>query len=103
MTSEYRDFNLARIKSIKPASKALDIPKDLEWDTHVNLIIKPHPMLTPDQEILVRDELFKGAAFRSMKTRKALIGYLLRELEVAENPEKQTPPEYQLHLHSIKE
>ena len=64
--------------------------------------MRAHPLLNPEQEQLIRDELFKGAAGRRVTTRRALIKYVLRELEVAEDPEKQRPPNYQLYLYRVE-
>jgi len=98
-TKEHRDFNLARIEQLDFAQKSVETPTDSDWDEYVHLHLRPHPLLNPAQEQLIRDELFKGAAGRSVTTRRALIKYVLRELEVAENPEVQCPPEYQLYLY----
>lgn len=101
-TGEHRDFNLARIWQVDSAVKSVETPTDSEWNEYVNLLLRPHPLLSPAQEQLIRDELFKGAAGRSVTTRRALTKYVLRELEVAENPEVQRPPEYQLYLYRIE-
>lgn len=97
-TSEHRDFNLARIDSIKLAKANKTPPADKDWDELVELQLRPHPELSPDQKQLIRDELFNGTSGRNISTRKALIKYVLRELEVAENPLKQRPPEFQIYL-----
>ena len=101
-SNEHRDFNLARIWQVDSIQKSIDTPRDLDWEEHIHLQLRAHPLLNPDQEQLIRDELFKGAAGRSVKTRRALIKYVLRELEVAENPEVQRPPNYQLYLYRIE-
>lgn len=98
-TNEHRDFNLARIWQLDPAQKNVQTPADSDWDEYVHLQLRPHPLLNPAQEQLIRDEIFKGAAGRRVTTRRALTKYLLRELEVAENPEVQRPPDYQLYLY----
>jgi predicted DNA-binding transcriptional regulator YafY len=99
MSSEHRDFNLARIQQVNVAQKNIQTPVDTDWEELVHLQLRPHPKLTPAQEQLIRDELFNGAAGRRVTTRRALIPYMLRELEVAENPEIQQPPDYQLYLY----
>lgn len=100
-TLEHRDFNLGRIAEIQSIAKNISTPVDSDWNQQVELQLRPHPDLTPAQEQLIRDELFEGAAGRNVRTRKALVIYVLRELEVAENPLKQRPPEYQIHLYKI--
>ena len=91
MSGEHRDFNLARIKQANNAPKSMSTPIDSDWDELVHLQLRPHPKLNPSQEQLIRDELFNGAAGRQVTTRRALITYILRELEVAENPDTQQP------------
>lgn len=97
-TKEHRDFNLARIWHAESASKSTDTPKDFDWEEVVHLELRAHPSLLPKQQQLIRDELFRGAAGRRLTTKRALIKYILRDLEVAENPETQQPPEYQIFL-----
>ncbi len=98
-TREHRDFNIGRIWQVDSAQKNVETPTDSDWDEYVHLQLRPHPLLNPAQEQLIRDELFKGAAGRRVTTRRALATYVLRELEVAENPEEQRPPIYQLYLY----
>jgi len=101
-TNSYRDFNLSRIAELKPSDKSIETPDDTEWNTQVNLLLKPHPMLTPAQSKLIRDELFEGVSSRIIKTRKALMHYVIRELEVATEPEHQLPPNFQIYLHRVE-
>ena len=77
-------------------------PPNEDWEEIVHLQLRAHPKLSPAQEQLIRDEFFSGAAGRQVTTRRALIPYKLRELEVAENPETQQPPEYQLYLYRVE-
>ena len=98
LTEQHRDFNLARISCAESAPKGVETPTDINWEEKVQLELRPHPSLTEGQEKLIRDELFKGAIGRRITTRRALIRYVLRDLEVAENPEVQHPPEFQIYL-----
>lgn len=100
-TKEHRDFNLARIRKTEPATKSIPTPVDADWEERVHLQLRPHPLLSTAQARLIRDELFDGAAGRQLTTRRALVAYVLRDLEVAEDPELQQPPEYQLYLSRI--
>ena len=100
-SGEHRDFNLARFQKVKPTKKRQTTPKDSDWEDQVYLLLRPHPLLTPAQERLIRDELFRGATGRRVATRRALIPYVLKELEVAEDPDAQRPPNYQLYLYRI--
>ena len=101
-SGEHRDFNLARIQQVDPTKKNLETPTDSDWEEHVHLLLRPHPLLNPAQEQLIRDELFQGAAGRRVTTRRALVAYVLRDLEVAENSDVQRPPDYQLYLSRIE-
>jgi predicted DNA-binding transcriptional regulator YafY len=101
-TGEYRDFNLARMHQAESADSRFETPPDAEWEEQVNLLLVPHPLLDPDQGQLIRDELFRGAAGRRLKTRRALVRYVLKELEVAEDPDVQRPPDYQICLQSVE-
>ncbi|MCO7021583.1 hypothetical protein, partial [Vibrio paracholerae] len=76
-------------------------PSDTSWEKIVSLEIRAHPSLSTTQEKLIRDELFNGAIGRRVTTRHALVPYVLRELEVAEDPEVQQPPEYQVYLYHL--
>lgn len=98
-TAEHRDFNLSRISNAIPSQKNVSTPVDADWENYVHLLLQPHPLLTPDQEKLIRDELFNGAAARRVTVRRALVQYTLRELEIAVDPNIQRPPEYQLFLY----
>ncbi len=98
LTEEHRDFNLARIFHAESAPKDVETPTDINWEEKVQLELRPHPSLNEGQAKLIRDELFKGAIGRRITTRRALIRYVLRDLEVAENPEVQRPPEFQIYL-----
>lgn len=98
LSEQHRDFNMTRISSAEPAPKNIDTPIDVDWEEKVQLELRAHPSLTEGQKQLIRDELFKGAIGRRITTRHALVRYVLRDLEVAENPEVQHPPEFQIYL-----
>ncbi|ENM3824294.1 WYL domain-containing protein [Vibrio cholerae] len=100
-TTEYRDFNLARVWLVEGGVKKSKAPSDTSWEKIVSLEIRAHPSLSTTQEKLIRDELFNGAIGRRVTTRHALVPYVLRELEVAEDPEVQQPPEYQVYLYHL--
>jgi len=102
LSAEHRDFNLSRLSHLTPADKRVKTPPDPDWDTFVSLTLVPHPHLSEPQQKLIRDELFDGTAARIVKTRRALVEYVLRELEVARDPQFQRPPEYQIFLRRIE-
>lgn len=98
---EFRDFNIARVinAELLPDVEAPD-SVDEDWAHWVEVTIRAHPDLNWDQVRMIRDEYFGGTAGRKLRIRKAMIRYVLRELEVAEDPKSQTPPEYHLALGS---
>lgn len=100
---EFRDFNIARVvkAQLAPQSNAPDIV-DSEWAQWVEVTIKAHPDLNGDQVTMIRDEYFRGRAGRVIRVREAMLNYVLRELEVADDPSSQHPPEYQLAVSSKK-
>lgn len=102
LTKQHRDFNLARISRAQSTSKNTKTPTDVDWEEKVQLELRPHPSLNEGQQKLIRDELFKGSVGRLISTRRALVRYTLRDLEVAENPEIQKPPEFQICLFRIE-
>jgi predicted DNA-binding transcriptional regulator YafY len=101
MTAAHRDFNLARIFEAAEAVKSVDTPTDSDWEEVVTLDLRAHPQLSEAQKRLIRDEFFKGTAGRQVRVRRSLVKYFLREMEVAEDADKQKPPEFNLHLYSI--
>ncbi|GAA3923804.1 WYL domain-containing protein [Litoribacillus peritrichatus] len=101
-SQEYRDFNIARIEKIEPGIVVSELPPDEYWKSYVELTILPHPELSESQALLIRDELFSGAASRKVTTRKALVQYVIRELELATDLESDKPPHFQIYLHSEK-
>jgi hypothetical protein len=49
-SGEFRDFVLGRLSKPKARTRASSMPEnDIEWQTFVDLIIAPHPGLTPAQ------------------------------------------------------
>jgi hypothetical protein len=99
---DFRDFVLARVQhaeldeTIAPHTAA----DDTAWNHLVDLVLVPHPALTPAQQALIAAEYFPGAHAKRLRVREALAGYTLQDLHVAIDAEKQRPPEYQLLLAS---
>lgn len=104
-TREFRDFVLGRMRDacVLGAARTIDPAVDLAWNTIVNVRIHAHPALTPQQQIVVRGEMFRGAVARVESCRGALVQYMLQELRVAIDPAAQLPPEYQLAVENPKE
>lgn len=98
---EHRDFNLARFGCVEPSDSNVQPPSDVDWHSFVQAHIQAHPELTIEQQDLIRDEFFDGAAGRVVHVRKALLHYLLSEMAVAQDPSNQRPPSYQLALYKV--
>lgn len=97
---EFRDFVLARIEQVRP----VDLPaprlatQDAAWRRHLDLVVVPHPLLSPAQQALIAAEYFPGARARRLQVRQALAPYVLQDLRVAVDAQREQPPEYQLLL-----
>ncbi len=97
---EFRDFTLGRIASIKRHTQASPKSRvdDKEWNEEVNITIVAHPRLSTEQQEMIRAEYFVNALARRLVIRRCLTDYILRDLHIAVDPERQLPPEYQLAL-----
>lgn len=101
---DFRDFALGRIQTIE----AVDSPApfsaedDKKWTTMVTLKIAPHPSLTEAQQDLISAEYFAGANSLKVSVRQCLASYIIQDLRVAIDPDRQHPPEYQLLLSNAK-
>ena len=104
-TGAFRDFVLGRMRDVRVLDTArnVDTTTDQAWSVIVKVRIEAHPALSPAQQVVVRDEMFRGAASRVEHCRGALLQYMLQELRVAVDPDKQRPPEYQLAVSNPKE
>lgn len=96
----FRDFALGRIQKLQ----VVDAPRpktsadDDEWNKYVKLAITAHPLLGTEQARLLRDEYLDGRQRKELRVRKCLLGYVVQDLRLAVDPEKQAPPEFQLAL-----
>lgn len=102
---DFRDFVLGRMARVRIldersiSSAAHDIP----WSTNIKVRIVAHPKLSEPQQLVVRQEFFKGTSARVLSCRAALLNYLVHELRAATDVERQAPPDYQLALSNIEE
>lgn len=82
--NDYRDFVLSRFHGTPvPEGKLLaPLPPDTRWNTHITLIIKPDPRLSPEQQqALIHDYAMENGQLK-INVRAALAGYLLREMQI---------------------
>lgn len=96
----FRDFVLARIEQVHQVDLPAPRPPkdDTAWHRLVDLVVVPHPLLTPAQQALIAAEYFPGARARRLRAREALAPYILQDLRVAIDPQREQPPAYQLLL-----
>jgi hypothetical protein len=94
---DFRDFVLGRISRPRPDRKLSARPADdHDWQNFVELVIAPHPGLTPAQRQAIA--LDYGITRRSirLKVRRALLFYALKKLGL-DLPENTRPP-HQQHI-----
>lgn len=99
-SGEYRDFTVGRVKSATLVDDPLpaDLPLDQGWEAEVEFSMIPHPALSQVQAAVIRHEYMDGASVRVVSCRAAMVKYVIQELRVAVDVEKELPPSYQLAL-----
>ncbi len=102
---EFRDFNLGRIRDAKPIASKAPRPQreDAEWNQELKLHFIPHRELSPDQQLMIREEFFRGTTGHRLTVRACLAKYVIQDLRAATDPQKQLPPEYQLEVANANE
>jgi len=100
MTASFRDFVLGRITWVRPVDGTSPVTPDDDaaWHTPVEFIVEPHAGLPVAQADVVRFERFRQASAMVRGTRAALLPYVLHELRVAVDIQRQRPPDYLLML-----
>ena len=95
----FRDFSLTRIKRCKCMGQDRDRgDEDYVWNTIVNVILIPHPGLTPAQRKLIESDFLMENGEMHVKCRRALLLYLLFQLNLNEDQADQRPQVIQLAL-----
>lgn len=98
-TGEFRDFVLGRVSKPKAVggagSKSSD---DIDWNSFVELIIAPHPKLTPAQARAIALDYGINGASTSIRVRRALLFYALKRLGFDVAPEARPPTEQHIVL-----
>jgi predicted DNA-binding transcriptional regulator YafY len=84
---DFRDFVLGRISSPKLGAAAASKPKDdTEWHGFIDIIIAPHPDLTPAQAQAIAIDYGIRGPMTSFPVRRALLFYALRQLGLDVKP-----------------
>ena len=97
---EFRDFTLGRISSIVKIDEVAPYTRanDKEWNETVSFYVTAHPSLSPEQQAIIAAEYYPGASARRLIVRKCLAGYIIQDLRLATDINKETPPEFQLFV-----
>lgn len=97
---DFRDFMLGRIRSTAVVSeittKGMD--DDHGWNKLVQMRLAPHRRLSADQQKVVRSEYFGGTMGRRLSVRACLVPYVIQDLRLAIDPEKEGPPDFQIEI-----
>jgi len=95
----FRDFSLTRIKGCKYAGQDRErASEDNSWNTIVDVVLTPHPGLSPAQRQLIESDFLMERGEMHIKSRKALLMYLLFQLNLNEDQAGQRPEVIQLAL-----
>ncbi len=97
---QFRDFNLGRLLEVSPSKDTSPMGQgdDEQWNTVVDLVLRPHRSLTPNQALMIRREHFKGTVQMRLRVRAALLQYTIQEFRAALDPESEAPPSFQLEV-----
>lgn len=94
----FRDFNLGRIAVAQGVEG--NAPKqradDADWNKQVTVNVIAHPHLSSAQQAVVAQEFYPHAAARALTMRRCLVGYVIQDLNIATDPERELPPRFQL-------
>ena len=84
---DFRDFVLGRMSKPKLAGAAMSKPKDdTEWHGFIDIIIAPHPGLTPAQAQAISIDYGIRGPTATIAVRRALLFYALRQLGLDVKP-----------------
>ena len=87
----YRDFLLPRALQVRaPGEPGGSAENDRLWHQHFKLEIAPHPALTPSQRKVVAKDGMAGGK-RVISVRHAMLFYVLKRLNLLNDPEKEDP------------
>ncbi len=98
-SGEFRDFVLGRMTKPKAAGAAQASPDgDADWNTFIELVIAPHPRLTPAQARAIAIDYSIRGRSTVLKVRRALLFYALKRLGLDVAPETRPPNEQHIVL-----
>lgn len=95
----FRDFSLTRIRHCKYGGPDRDRAlEDFAWNTTVDVVLTPHPDLTPAQRQLIESDFLMDNGEMHIECRQALLMYLMFQLNLNEDQAGQRPEVVQLAL-----
>lgn len=88
----FKDFLLPRILEVgEIASPGESGKADWLWNNYFDIIIAPHPGLTPSQQLVVAKDYGLPDGKGAVSVRYAMLFYVLKKLGLLGNPEKEDP------------
>lgn len=99
---DFRDFVLTRIDDIIPGPAAdFDPTDDVEWNSKIELELRPHPGLTPEQSQAIQRDYSMDDGRRLIEVRLSMAYYFIMRmnLDLPDLP----PARAQISLHNIVE
>jgi hypothetical protein len=98
-TGEFRDFVLGRVTKPKLAGAAGSNPTDdTDWQSFVDLVIAPHPKLTPAQSRAIANDYGIRDGSTTIRVRRALLFYALKRLGLDVSADVRLPTEQHIVL-----
>lgn len=104
-SNAFRDYTLRRIVEVKPQQQAANrgVMDDEAWVTLVPVRLIAHPLLTFEQQEVIRFEYFSNTSALLHTCRAALVPYFIQDMRAALDPTTQRPPDYQLAVQNLAE
>ncbi len=98
-SASFRDFVIGRISKPKPDRQPpVPASEDADWVTFVDLVIGPHPRLTPAQTRAISLDYGLGRGTVRLRVRRALLYYALKRLGLDVPPDTRPPHEQHIVL-----
>lgn len=96
-SDQFKDFVLSRIIQASLGEKSpIDPASDREWHEDTDIIIGPHPDLSPDQRKIIQMEYGMKRGRVTLTVKKAMEYYALKQLGLGPGHDKRRPPEQQI-------
>lgn len=102
---DYRDFVLSRFRAINGIEGPSNNRKehDQRWHTEVSIVLKPDPRLTSYQRTIVEHDYGMVDGAHKVKTRSALVPYVLQQLNLDLSKLEIKPQAQQIVVDNLEE